>query len=426
MQSTRTILRAIALVFLIGVVGMASFAGGVALERYVVNPATDGSSNDGRTVSSIDRDTVDSPEVTIELIEEVLELLEENYYYGNLDQQELIYDALEGMLSGLSDQYTVFLRPTETRMSRQQLSGEYEGIGVWVDQPEGRLTIVTPMRGSPAEDAGLQSGDVVVKVDGVSIEGMSMDEAVRLVRGPEGTSVQLTIERPGEDDLLEFNVVRARIELPAVMFEMVDDIAVLTVTMLGDHTVEELDQAILDAQEAGATGIVLDLRSNGGGWVSASQEMIGRFVRVEEGPALFERRDPDTDAPTALPIIAGDVAEYDLPLAVLVNGSTASAAEIVAGAIQDYERGVIIGTDTLGKGSIQRIHNFDDGSSVRITIAEWLTPSERAIQAKGVEPDIYVEMPDHEELDDLDDGELDEDDLDHQLRRAIEYLETGD
>jgi carboxyl-terminal processing protease len=238
------------------------------------------------------------------------------------------------------------------------------------------------------------------------------------VRGPEGTSVSLTIERPGEEDHLRITVERARIELPAVMFEMEDDIAVLTVTLLGDNTVDELDDAIQQAQEAGASGIVLDLRSNGGGWVSVSQEMVGRFVPVERGPALHERRDLESNDSTSLPIIAGDVADYDTPLVVLVNGSTASAAEIVAGALQDYERATIIGTTTLGKGSIQRIHQFDDGSSVRITIAEWTTPENQTIQGEGIQPDIEVELPDPEDRD--------EDDPDPQVARAIEYLRDGE
>ncbi len=418
MQSTGMALRVILVVFLVSLVGLGSFGAGVAIERYVVNPATDGETSLGRTISSIERDTNDSPEVTFEMIEEVIELLEENYYYGEIDQRELLYDALEGMVGGLPDQYTVFMRPAETRMSREQLRGEYEGIGVWVDQPDGNLTIISPMRGSPAEEAGLQAGDIVREVDGVSIEDLPMEEAVRKVRGPEGTSVRLTIERPGEDDLLRINVERARIELPAVMFEMRDDIALMTVTVLGDNTTEELDQAIQDAREAGAEGIVLDLRNNGGGWVSGAQEMVGRFVEPGEGPALYERRDPEAEDPTELSIEPGEDAEYDLPMVVLVNQSTASAAEIVAGALQDYERATVIGTDTLGKGSIQQIHQFDDGSSVRITIAEWLTPHEHVIQDQGISPDIEVEMPDPEDRDDPSD--------DPQLERALEYLRTGE
>jgi carboxyl-terminal processing protease len=418
MKSTGLALRVIALLFLVSVVGLGSFGAGIAMERYIVSPASESSNGSERTISSLDRDTPDTPEVTLDMIDEVIEILEVDYYYGDLDRREMYYDALEGMVGGLPDQYTVFMRPTETRMSREQLSGEYEGIGVWVDQPDGRLTIISPMRGSPAEEAGLLPGDVVIEVDGVSIEDMPMDEAVGRVRGPEGTSVNLTIEREGEDDLIELTVERARIELPAVMFEMDDDIAIMTVTVMGDNTIEELDRAIEDARDAGAEGIVLDIRSNGGGWVSTAQEMIGRFVDEGEGPALFERRDPESDAPTPLPIQSGEVVETDIPLVVLVNGSTASAAEIVAGALQDYERAAVIGTTTLGKGSIQRIHNLEDGSSVRVTIAEWLTPDENAIQENGIDPDIEVEMPDIDALDDESD--------DPQLERAIEFLLNGE
>ncbi|MEX2426530.1 MAG: S41 family peptidase [Thermomicrobiaceae bacterium] len=418
MQSTGQALRVIVVLFLVSLVGLGSFGAGIAVERFVVDPAVEGADGSDRTVSSLDSDSSDSPEVTLEMIDEVIQLLDEEYYYGEIEQDELLYDALEGMVAGLPDQYTVFMRPTETRMSREQLSGEYEGIGVWVDQPEGELTIISPMRGSPAEEAGLQAGDVITEVDGVSIEEMTMEDAVRRVRGPEGTSVNLTVEREGEDEPLEFNVERAKIEMPAVMFEMQDDIAIMTVTVLGDNTIEQLDQAIEDAEDAGAEGIVLDLRSNGGGWVSAAQEMIGRFVDEDEGPALLERQDPDSDDPQELPIMPGEVTDFDTPMTILVNGSTASAAEIVAGALQDYDRATVMGTQTLGKGSIQRIHQFDDGSSVRITIAEWLTPMGNVIQGDGIEPDIEVEMPDEDSLDESAD--------DPQMQRALEFLEEGE
>lgn len=417
MKSTGLVLRVIGIIILVSVVGLGSFGAGVAIERFVVNPAASEDASADRTISSMERDTADAPEVTFDMLDEVVELLEEEYYYGDLDQQELVYGALEGMVGGLEDRYTVFMRPAETRMSRQRLSGEYEGIGVWVDQPDGRLTIISPMRGSPAEEAGLQPGDVVIEVDGVSVEDMTMEDAVGRVRGPEGTSVNLTIERDDEEPF-QVTVERARIELPAVMFEMVDDIAILTVTVFGDNTVDELDQAIEDAQEAGAEGIVLDLRSNGGVWVAAAREMIGRFVEEDEGPALFERRDPDSDNPTAIPMIAGEVNEFDLPMVVLVNQSTASSAEIVSGALQDYERATIIGTVTAGKGSIQRIHNLEDGSSIQVTIAEWLTPEQNVIQSNGITPDIEVELEDLEDQDDLD--------SDVQLERAIEYLLDGE
>lgn len=414
MHSMRRAFRVAGVLILVFILGMGSFGAGMALERYVVGPAADNGSTLDRTLSSIERDTDDSPEVSIEMIEEVIELLDEEYYYGDIDQRELLYDALEGMVGGLPDQYTVFKRPAETRMSRERLSGEYEGIGVWVDQPDGELTIISPMRGSPAEEAGLQAGDVIIEVDGVSVEEMPMDDAVSRVRGPEGTSVNLTIRREGEDELIDVAVERAQIELPAVMFEMQDDIAILTVTVFGDNTTEELDQAIQDAQEAEAEGIVLDLRNNGGGWVTSAREMIGRFVESDKGPALYERDSPESDDPDPIPMSTGEVAEYDLPMAVLVNESTASASEIVAGALQDYDRAEIVGTVTAGKGSIQRIHQFDDGSSVQVTIAEWLTPHENAIQENGIEPDTEVELEDVEDRDDPSD--------DPQLERAIEYL----
>jgi carboxyl-terminal processing protease len=187
----------------------------------------------------------------------------------------------------------------------------------------------------------------------------------------------------------------------------------LQVTVFGDNTTAELDAALKQAQQDGAKGVILDLRNNGGGWVDSAQEMIGRFVPESSGPALYEQFDPDGSERTAQPIISGEVKMYDVPLIVLVNAGTASASEIVAGALRDYHRAEIVGERTFGKGSVQRVHDFQDGSSARITFAEWLTPSEGRIQGEGIEPDVVV------------DAGLDGASVDNQLLSAINVLTGG-
>ena len=350
---------------------------------------------------------------------EVRGLVAEEYFGRPDDEAEIAefntmleYGAIQGMMGALDD-YSTFLQPVEQVAVTDQLSGEYQGIGVWVDFPDGEPTIISPMPGSPAEEAGLQAGDVIESADGKSLINISEEDSLALVRGPEGTSVTLSIRREGEPEPLTVVVERRRIPLLSVIYRKLDasNLAVIQVTIFGDRTTEELDQALQRAKEDGVEGIVLDLRNNGGGWVERAQEMVGRFVEPDAGPALYEEFRPGGEERTPEPIIGGDVNAYGLPLAVLVNEGTASAAEIVAGALRDYEVATIVGATTFGKGSVQRVHDFEDGSSVRITFAEWLTPDQHRIQGEGIVPDLAVPGP------------TEDDDDDPQLRRAVEALD---
>lgn len=307
-------------------------------------------------------------------------------------QQELDYGAAQGLMDAMPDDYTVFLEPLEGAPLREELAGEYEGIGVWVEHPEGRYTITSPIAGSPADRAGLQPRDVIVAADGTRLEGLENDAAMSLIRGPAGTSVTLTIERDGMAPF-DVEVEREAIIIPAVVYETVADgaIAHITVAIFGDNTTEELDAALKQAKEDGVSGIILDLRGNGGGWVTSAQEMIGRFVPADKGPALYQdahvNQEDDLEAE---PIEGGGEDTFETPLVVLTDGGTASAAEIVSGAIHDYKRGTLVGDATFGKGLVQRVHDFDDGSSARITFARWLTPNKTPIPDDGIKPDIAV------------------------------------
>jgi carboxyl-terminal processing protease len=293
---------------------------------------------------------------------------------------------------GTLDDYSTFLVPAEQTAIQEQLSGEYQGIGVWVDFPDGKLTVVATMPGSPAEAAGLKGGDYIEAADGHSLLNTTADDALNFVRGPEGSTVRLTIRRAGTASTFDVDVERHRIPVQSVTYRVLPeyDVAVIRVTVFGDNTTSELDSALQKARADEVAGIVLDLRNNGGGWVNSAQEMIGRFVPESRGPALFEELDPDGSDRTELPIVGGGTETFGTPLVVLVNSGTASAAEIVAGALHDYGRSTIVGERTFGKGSVQRVHGFSDGSSVRITFAQWLTPNEQRIQGAGIEPDVAV------------------------------------
>ena len=377
------------LIFGLGLlVAVTSFGAGILTERDLINDNNSGyvSTDDGNGEHTS--------------YNEVRQLVDEEYFGNPTDpiaatefDETLEYSAIQGMMSSLDD-YSTFLVPSEQTAVREQLSGEYQGIGVWVDFPEGKLVVISPMPGSPAEEAGILSGDVIVAVNGVVVDQTNEEDAFQMVRGPEGTTVRLTISRAGTEGTFDLDVMRRRIPVQSVIYRPIAEskLAYIQVTVFGDNTTKELDAALKQAQSNGAVGIILDLRNNGGGWVQSAQEMIGRFVPTTSGPALYEDLNPDGSERTPEPIIEGDIKLFEIPVVVLVNGGTASASEIVSGALRDYERAVIVGEQTFGKGSVQRVHDFEDGSSARITFAEWMTPDELRIQGEGIRPDIVVAM----------------------------------
>lgn len=368
---------------------VASFGAGIVAERVVFQGGDD-NGRSGPPLSQIEQ------------------LLSDESYYWPDDQEAqdafreaLDYASLQGALGLLVDQgdldpYTAFLPPEIAEEVARQLSGEYEGIGVYIDVIEGLLTIVSPIPGSPAEEVGLLPGDILLAADGTSFTDLSLDEAQLLVQGPEGSTVRLTVMRPGRTESFMVDVVRRKIDTPVVDYSVDPEsrIAVIQVSIFNDKTTEQLDAALTRAEADAAVGIVLDLRGNGGGWVTAAQEMIGRFVPTDSGVALYEDEDQaEGNDLIEVPILGGGPELFDLPMVVLVNGGTASAAEIVAGALNDFERATVVGVQTFGKGSVQRVHEFEDGSSLRVTIAEWLTPNQTGLSGVGVTPDVEVQRP---------------------------------
>ncbi len=368
---------------------VASFAAGIVAERVVFQGGGDGGRS-GPPLSQIEQ------------------LLRDESYYWPDDQEAqdafreaLDYGALQGAFQLLVEQealdaYTAFLPPEVAEAVAQQLSGEYEGIGVYIEVVEGVLTIVSPIPGSPAEEVGLLPGDVLLAADGVPFTDLSLDEAQLLVQGPEGSTVQLTVLRPGQTDSFTVDVVRRKIDTPVVDYALDPEsrVAVIQVAIFNDKTTEQLDAALTRSETDAVTGIVLDLRGNGGGWVTAAQEMIGRFVPTGSGVALYEDEDQaEGNELIEVPILGGGPELFDLPMVVLVNGGTASAAEIVAGALNDFERATVVGVQTFGKGSVQRVHEFEDGSSLRVTIAVWLTPDQTGLNGVGVTPDVEAQRP---------------------------------
>jgi carboxyl-terminal processing protease len=441
-----TVLFVVSVVLLIMVV---SFGVGLIAERTVFSRG--GLFDRSVAVSNPESDSDPTSAQAFPRLTEVKRLLESEYFYrptspeaaatfaAELDQdalagmataaatpagslaeyrQDLEYAGIHGMTSGLEDEFTVFLEPAIQAPLADDLRGEYEGVGVVVHQPEGRFTIVSVFPGSPAQAAGLLPNDVILEADGTPLTGLDSVEALSLIRGPAGTSVRLTLERPGEPEPFSVEVERQPIITPAVVYEPVADGSVgwIRIGIFGDKTTAQLDEALARAEADGVSGIVLDLRGNGGGWVTSAQEVIGRFVPDERGPALFEDLQPGgDDALAPRPILNGGPV-LELPVVVVVNEGTASAAEIVAGALRHYDRAALVGTHTYGKGSVQRVHDFADGSSARVTTAQWLTPDQEPIPEGGLQPAVLVEaVPDETE-----------DGPDEQLEAAIELLRGQD
>lgn len=360
-------------------IGVSSFAAGLITERALI-----------RGGSPLDVVTGDNP---LGDVEQLAQLLRDEYYFhpGSEEErqafdQKLAFAAAAGMTSELEDPYTAFLPPEQAAPAASHLDGEFGGIGINIQYIDGRLNVVSPIAGSPADVAGIEPGDVILAADGQQITGLAPEDAGALIRGPVGTSVNLEIARGGLEEPLSLDIVRQKIEVQVVYYEKIADtsIAHLRITAFTDKTIPQLDAALEQAQHDQITGLVLDLRDNGGGLVTAAQELIGRFVPPDSGPALWEDSDAGPGGLSSFPILTGDVTAYDVPMLVLTNGGTASAAEIVAGALRDYDRATLMGEATYGKGLVQRIWNFDDGSSAKITVARWLTPDQTDIPAEGL------------------------------------------
>jgi carboxyl-terminal processing protease len=332
-------------------------------------------------------------------------------FYGDVPtEQDRVYGAVRGMVETYGDENTAFIEPSRAAIFREDVSGSFEGIGAAVRMDElGRLVIAEPFTGQPAAEAGLLRGDAVLAVDGTSLQGLSLYEAIGLIRGPAGTSVVLTISRENVDQPFDVTVNRARIEIEVVSSERLpNDIGYVQLTDFSRGATGKLAKAIQDLQAQGQLkGLVLDLRNNPGGLLDESILVGSQFIN--EGVITIERLKGDQEQKfEAQP---GGVAP-DVPLVVLVNRGSASASEIVAGAIKENNRGTILGEQTFGKGTVQIPHTLSDGSELRVTIAEWLTPTGQQISGEGIVPDIYVERTQQDFVEGRD----------PQLDRAVQYL----
>jgi C-terminal peptidase (prc) len=281
------------------------------------------------------------------------------------------------------------MEPQVYENETSSLQGQYEGIGAYVDTEGDYLTIVSPIEGSPAEQAGLLPGDQVIAIDGEDMTGIAPEEARLKVLGPEGSTVTLKVAREGESTPLDFTITRAQIEIRSAEGKMLEDnLGYIDINTFGEHTTQELRSALDDLLKQNPRGIVIDLRNNPGGYLTTSVEVASEFI--DNGVILYEQYgDGRRDEHKAL----GNGQATDIPLVVLINEGSASASEILAGALQDYERATLVGVKSFGKGSVQNwVPLSDNQGAARVTIARWLTPDERLIDHIGLTPDVVVEM----------------------------------
>ncbi|HLC89568.1 MAG TPA: S41 family peptidase [Patescibacteria group bacterium] len=364
-------------------------------------------------------------DVNFEQFWQVWEYIKENYVKSDISESQLFYGALAGLVASLRDPYSVFLDPDFSKEFSQELAGSFEGIGAEIGLKEGRLTVIAPLPGTPADEAGLKAGDKILAIDDKDTTGMALDYAVSIIRGKKGTEVKLTVITTGDDEPRELKIIRDKIEIDSVRFNRKDttgknegeegfsmkedNIAYVELLYFNENTLGDWNQTVQKILTMNPKGMILDLRNNPGGFLQVAIEVAGEWV---DGKTVVAER---LRSGAKLEHKAERQARFaSIPTVVLVNNGSASGSEIVAGALQDYKAATIVGETTFGKGSVQDLKEFPDGSSVKLTIAEWLTPNGRNINEQGIKPDFEVELT----REDYDAGK------DPQLDKALEILKN--
>jgi len=326
-----------------------------------------------------------------------------------VDAEERVHGAIKGMVRSFGDPYTVFMTPDETESFSASLEGTLEGIGAELTVEDSALTVVTPLKNSPAERAGLLPGDFIYQIEGEVTSDMSLFDAIMKIRGEKGTTVTLTIIRDGVSQPFDVSIVRDSIDIESVSREDLDgEIVYISVNQFNDKTNNEFNKIVSELVLNEPKGVIVDLRFNGGGFLDIAVELLSYFFPSDTEAVIIKERGKEDN----VMLTNGNPKLLNVPLVVLINEGSASASEIFAGAVQDHERGILMGTQSFGKGSVQEVLTFKDGSSIRVTIAKWLTPDGNSINEVGLEPDIKVEISDE-------DIELE---YDAQKEAALKYL----
>jgi carboxyl-terminal processing protease len=328
-----------------------------------------------------------------------------------IDVQKIIYGAISGMVDSLDDPYTVFFPPEDTKKFKEDVSGVFEGVGMQIDIKEEQLQVVAPLEGTPAQKAGLRPGDKIIKVDDTLTAELTLDEVVSLIRGPRGTEVVLTIFREGWEETKDFRIVRGVIEVPSLKWELMeDDIAYIKLYQFSKKALFDFTEAVFEISDSPAKKVILDLRNNPGGLLTVAQDIAGWFLEKGDIVVIEDFSDREDIEYKAY----GNGVFLDYKIVVLINEGSASGSEILAGALRDNRDILLIGEKSFGKGSVQELDELRGGSSLKITIAKWLTPKGEFITDTGLEPDVKVEMS----IEDYNE------ERDPQLNKAVEIIKN--
>ncbi len=354
-------------------------------------------------------------DVNMNLFWETWNKLDEKYVdKKKLDKQKMFYGAIKGMAGSLEDPYTFFLTPDENKQTKDELGGRFEGIGAQLGLKDGKIVVVAPLKESPAEKAGIKAGDVITAVDGKSTKGWTLAQGVTKIRGPKKTTVKLTIERNGKN--ADYSIMRDEIHIPTIELSYQSNTAVLKLNQFGEQTNTEWDKAIEDIsakwKRKEIRGMVLDLRDDPGGFLESAVYVASEFI--PKGKLVVKQESTKTSEDHDYTVYR-DGKLLDIPLVVLINEGSASASEIVAGALRDYSRAKLIGQKSFGKGSVQEAVDLSGNAGLHVTIAKWILPKGDWINGKGIQPEIKVQNPAAEENSDAKPADL-------QLEKAIETV----
>ncbi len=353
-------------------------------------------------------------EIDFSLFWEAYHKLQEKFVdKEKLNIQKIIYGAISGMVKSLEDPYTVFFPPEETKRFEEDVKGIFEGIGIEIDIKRGQLVVISPLEGTPAQRAGLRAGDKILKINEILTADLTIEEAVNLIRGPKGTEVTLTIFREEWEKTKEIKIVRDVIEVPSLKWEMKStpegyQIAYLKIYQFSEKASFDFREAAIEILSSPAQKIILDLRNNPGGYLEVAQDISGWFLEKGEIVVIEDFGNGKKE----IYLTQGPSQFLDYKIVVLINEGSASGSEILAGALRDNRQILLIGEKSFGKGSVQELEKLREGSSLKITVAKWLTPKEKVLSGVGLEPDIKVEMTDKDI----------EENKDPQLDKAIEVI----
>lgn len=337
-------------------------------------------------------------------------IIKNKFYDKDVIDTKLFYGSLAGLVSSLGDPYSVFMTPSDADEFQKDLEGSFEGVGMEISVKNNQLVVVSPLEDSPAMKAGLRPKDWIIRIDDTSTENMSATQAVKLIRGPKGTAVKLSVYREGAKDILEIEVVRDVINVKSLTWEYKSNgsVAWIKVRQFNDDTMPLFDKAIKEINsKKSVKGIILDVRNNPGGYLDTAIDMAGEWDG-EQVVVSEKNRDGKETKHVANSIVR--LSNYKT--VVLIDAGSASASEIVAGALQDWKKATVVGMKSFGKGSVQDLNNLPDGSQIKLTIAKWFTPNGRSIDEHGIEPDVEVDLTEEDY----------NKDLDPQLDKALELL----